>query len=235
MPLSPHEIKALIANDLWLPLARKGGDQLFPQKRKHKGMKLLTLTDMDYQEIELFEENKLIRRESVVAWTPSYLQQLRLEADLGPSKVLSIGRFDDVIIDSGQEIFEALPCDLLNMDFFSQKPSNSNGRIEKEVNCENIIVRRSNELRLKGFVLFHTTLVDQTDLNITNLTFPFSVLQEFANPACSLEDKMKFIRNALDSIMQNNNYVIVESAEKLIDLGGGDKLFSVGLISMRRI
>lgn len=234
MPSLPHEIKKLVVNDLWLPLARNGGALLFPLKRKHKGMKLLTLTDMDYQEVKIFEEHKLTKRENVVAWSHSYHEALRLETDLGPSKVLSIGRFDDVINDGGREIFDDLPCDLLNMDFCSQKPSTTKGRIEKEVNGENIIVGRLNELQVKGFVLLHTTQIDQIDLNTTNLTFPLSLLQSFPNPACNLADKTEFIRNALGSMIHNNNFIVVETAELLIDLEGGDKIFSIGFLSSRR-
>jgi len=235
MPPTPCEIKTLVVNQLWLPLAIKGGDHLFPLKRKHKEMRLLTLTDMDYQEIKQFEESKLTRRENVVAWNHSYHQALRLETELGPSKVLSIGRFDDVINDGDEEILEDLPCELLNLDFFSQKPSSSTGRIEKELNSENIIVKRLNELQVKGFVLFHSTLIDETDLNITNLNFPLSLLQGFSNPTSILEDKKEFVRNALDSMMHNNNFVVVELAELYIDLEGGKKFFSIGLVSLRKI
>jgi hypothetical protein len=234
MPSLPHAIKKLVVNDLWLPLARKGGDHLFPLKRKHKGMKLLTLTDMDHQEVKIFEENKLTKREDVVAWNHSYHQALRLETELGPSKVLSIGRFDDVMNDGGREILDDLPCELLNMDFFSQNPSSAKGRIEKEVNGENIIVERLNKLQVKGFVLFYTTLMDQIDLHITSLAFPLSLLQSFPDPACNLVDKTEFIRNALGSLMHNNNFTVIESSELLIDLDNEDKFFSTGFLSLRK-
>jgi hypothetical protein len=235
MPSLPHTIKQLVVNDLWLPLAKKGGDHLFPLKRKHKGMKLLTLTDMDYQEVKIFEENKLTKRENVVAWNHSYHQALRLEVELGPSKVLSIGRFDDVINDGVQEALDELPCDLLNIDFLSQNPISFQGRIEREINGENIIARRLNQLQVKGFVLFHTTLIDQIDLNTASLAFQLSLLPGFANPACNVADKAEFIRNALGSAMHNNNFVVSESAELLIDLEGGNKIFSIGYLSLRKI
>ena len=85
MPSPFQLVKAKFLSELWLPLAKSGGDHLFPLKRKHKGMKLLTLTEMDCQEVNLFEENKLTRKEDVVAWNHSYHEALRLETELGRS------------------------------------------------------------------------------------------------------------------------------------------------------
>jgi hypothetical protein len=121
------------------------------------------------------------------------------------------------------------------MDFLSQRPNNSLKRIENEINVENIVVRRLDELAVKGFVLLYTTLMDQIVLDTANLSFPLSLLPTFSNPASSMEDKMEFVRIALRSVMQNNNFNLVEAQEVSADLNDGNKAFSIGFISMRRI
>lgn len=234
MPSPVRDVKALLVNDLWLPLVRRGGDQLFPQRRNHKRMKLFTLTDMNYQEVKAFEDNKLTKREDVVAWNHSHLQVYRLETELGRSKVICEGRFDDVINIESQAISDDLPCDILNLDFFSQIPINSDGRIEREINGENILITLLSNLQIKGFILLYTTLLDQVNLSVASLSFPLISPPDFPNPVSNIDDKVKFIRCAINSILCKNNYLVTESSELLIDLdNSADKVFSIGFVSSR--
>jgi len=234
MPSPICDVKTSLVNDLWLPLAKKGGDQLFPLRRKHKKMKLFTLTDMNYQEVKAFEDNKLTKREDLVAWNHSHQQAYRLETELGRSKVICEGRFDDAIIIESQVISDDLPCDILNLDYFSQIPINSDGRIEREINAENVLVSLLSNLQIKGFVLLYTTLLDQVNLSLAILSFPLISPPNLPNPICNIDDKVEFIRFTINSILRNNNYLVTESNRMLLDLDNStDKVFSIGFVSLR--
>lgn len=234
MPPSIPDLKTLLVNDLWLPLAKKGGDQLFPRLRKHKRMKLFTLTDMNYQEVKAFEDNKLTKREDVVAWNHSHQQALRLETELGRSKVFCEGRFDDAVNEESQAILVYFPCDILNLDFLSQKPISFNGRVEREISGENILVSLLNNLQTEGFVLLYTTLLDNIDLSLDSLSFSFNSQTGFPNPARQIDDKIEFIRDTMFSTLHNNNYRVNESDQLLFDLDNSThKVFSIGVVSLR--
>lgn len=234
MPVPVHEVKALLVRDLWLPLAIRGGDQLFPKRRNHKRMKLFTLTNMNYQEVEEFENCRLIKREYIVAWTHSHLEALRLEADLGKSKVMTEGRFDDEInIDSGV-ISDRLPFDIINLDYFSQLPVNDIGRIEKEINGGQILITLMGNHPIKGFVLLFTTQLDQCDLSFNQLSFPIQQPPGLPNPISNMNDKVEFIKHAINSILLLNNYIIVESNELCISIENSpDLVFSIGFVLLR--
>jgi hypothetical protein len=230
---SLDNVKTSLLHELWLPLAINGGNQIFPHRRKHKMMKLFTLT-ANTQEVEAFEENKLTKREYVVAWHHSYLQSLRLEAALGPSKILHEGRFDDAIILDGQEIADDLLSDIVNLDFLSQQPVvSAMGRIEKEINGVSILVRILCDSQVNDFILLYTTLIDHFDLNSDNLTFPYNLPLGFSNPVCHTENKIEFVKLTLSSILRNYRYRVNETTHMLLDFEGANKAFSVGFIASR--
>lgn len=236
MPSTYSEAKTSLLNELWLPLAQKGGEHLFPLRKKNKGMRLFTLTDMDYQEVKAFEEKKLTKREYVVAWTHSQQQVYRLEPELGRSKILCEGRLDDAIGIDSQSISESFPCELLNLDFMSQNPViNTIGRIEKELRVEHVLVSLLNKLESKGFVLFYTTMLDQIELDSASLAFPAALHLGLDNPVGVLAQKIEFIKNISDSILENNNYIAIEWSQCVVDVKNvADKIFSFGILASRK-
>lgn len=230
--LSVNDVKASLIDELWLPLAIRGSNELFPHRTKHKQCRLFTLTARNYQEVETFEENKIIKKEDVVAWHHSYQESLRLETELGRAKVLHEGRFDDAILMGGREISNQLQCDIINLDFFSQQPlSIITGRVEKEINGGSLVVRALKDAQLNGFIFFYTTLIDNFDLNSQLLSFPFNFPLGFTNPAQEISQKIEFIKIALNSIIGNNKYNIFETQEMLINQGVGSNVFSLGYIA----
>lgn len=236
MPHQFHLAKSKLLGELWLPLTQKVGEQLFPARKKHKKMRLFTLTDMEYQEINLFEDNKLIKREDIVAWTYSQQQAYRLDTELGRSKVICEGRLDDVATIEGHSIVESFPCHILNIDFSSQKPSlNSRCRIERELRGGQLLIRLLNSLELKGFVLFYTTIFDQTSLNVADLPFPVVPPLDVPNPADDVAKKAKFVQDILSSVIQSNNFSIIDVKHIVLDIdNSNDKVFSLGILASRR-
>jgi hypothetical protein len=235
MPSPFQHVKSKLLNELWLPLAQRGGAQLFPARKKHKKMRLFTLTDIEHQEIKAFEENKLTKREDVVAWTYSQQQAYRLETELGRSKVICEGRLDDVINVDGHMVSESFPCEMLNLDFLSQSPSrNSNGRVEKELRGGQILVGLLKKFEQKGFILFYTTILDESNLTVTNLSFLASLPLGMPNPADDINKKVDFVKEIYSSILQNNNYSLVEATHVILDVDNStDKIFSLGVLAVR--
>ncbi len=235
MPSPFQHVKSKLLSELWLPLAQRGGEQLFPARKKHKKMRLFTLTDMEYQEIKAFEDNKLTKREDVVAWTYSQQQAYRLETELGRSKVICEGRLDDVINVEGHEVSESFPCEMLNLDFLSQSPSiNSNSRVEKELRGGQILVGLLSKLELKGFILLYTTILGQGNLAVANLSFPVSLPLDIPNPADDINKKIDFVKGIYSSIVQNNKYSLVEATHVILDIDNStDKIFSLGILALR--
>lgn len=235
MPLPYHFAKSKMLSEMWLPLSQIGGEHLFPARKKHKRMRLFTLTDMEYQEIRALEDNKLTKREDVVAWTYSQQQAYRLDTELGRSKVICEGRLDDVVTIEGHSIIENFPCHILNIDFSSQNPSlNSRCRIEKELRGGQLLIRLLNSLELKGFVLFYTTIFDQTGLNVADLPFPVVPPLNVPNPADDVAKKAKFVQDILSSVIQYNNFSIVDARHIVLDIdNSNDKVFSLGILASR--
>lgn len=236
MPSPYSEAKTSLLGEMWLPLAQKGGEHLYPLRKKNKGMRLFTLTDMDYQEVKVLEEKKLTKREHIVAWTNSQQQVYRLEAELGRSVILCEGRLDDAIVLDSQAVSENFPCELLNLDFLSQNPViNTIGRIEKELRVAHVLVGLLNKAELRGFVLFYTTALDQVDIDSTSLAFPVTLPLGFVSPADIIDKKIEFIKNISESIVHSNNYVIIESNQLIVDMKDTtDKIFSYGILVSRK-
>jgi hypothetical protein len=228
---SIQEAKSIFVDDLWLPLAIIGGDCLFPYRKKHKVMNLFTLTDMDCIEVKKFEANKLIHRENVVAWNPSYQQAIRLETELGKSLVLFDGRFEDIIKGDSQQISSHFPFSILNLDYSSQKPSHSVGRIEKEILGIHILINQLNHYHKDGFVFLYTTLIDQIELRQTLLTFSINPPYRPSDPIIVVSEKVEFIKRAVMSILHNHNYSVTRSQELMLNLKGNENVFSMGIVS----
>jgi hypothetical protein len=190
---------------------------------------------MEYQEIKTFEENQLTKREDVVAWTYSQLQGYRLDTELGRSKVICEGRLDDVTNVEGHSISESFPCHILNIDFSSQSPSlNIKGRIEKELRGGQLLIGLLNHFELKGFILFYTTIFDQASLNLADVPFPVILPLGMPNLADDVTKKADFVQGILSSVVQINNYSILEARCIILDIDNHtDKVFSIGILALR--
>lgn len=233
MPDQYKAAKTSLVNDLWLPLAIIGGDELFPRRKKQKRMKMFTLTNMDYQEIVAFKNAKLIKREDVIAWNHNYIQAIRLETELGRSKIVCERRFEDEVIDDSQPISADLSCDIFNLDYVSQDPDSVRGRIEREIICGKVLVGLLSNFQSSGFVLLYTTLLDQVDLTLSNLNFPIQHASSYPNPISETGDKVTFIKEVMTSVIREHDYNIHEPREMIISLGNLDNVFSFGFVSLR--
>lgn len=164
------EIKTHLVADLWLSQVREGGDVLYPKLKKNKKMKLFTLTnDGNFQEIIVFEENNLITRDRVIAWTHSHLKKLRLETELSPARVLGTTRYEDSISGPSFSVNRYFPFDIINLDFSCQNPDLERCRIEKEVESLERTIKLQIEQNNRGFVMIYTTLLNSNNLDYTSV------------------------------------------------------------------
>lgn len=205
------DIKTQLLNDLWLPSAKKGGEVLYPRLKKNKKMKLLSLTDdRNFQEIGIFEEEALITRDRVIAWTNSHLRKLRLETELSPAKVFGTTRYEDSVSGSSFALSEYFPFDIINLDFSSQNPDLESGRIEKEILSLERTVKLQRDNNCAGFVLVYTTLLDSHSLNYQNIVTASNALhipqwsgldlEDFSSSVTGREEKISCLESVINGI-----------------------------------
>lgn len=235
MPSPYLREKEKLVQELWLPLAIRGGDQLHPRRRQ-KQMRLFTLTDSDCVETRTFDREKLIQG-SVVAWQRHVHEVWRLDSELKRgSRVLDDGPFEEITPED-EDIIENLPFDLLNLDYTSQRPTlHSEGRVEREINGGYKLIKLLKNNNARGFVLLYTTIIDDVDLYTDRLSFEFNLPLDASDPARNAEQKVEYLKNTVLAIIESNNYQIVEaSGPLLIEIEENMHIFSIGLISLRRI
>jgi hypothetical protein len=204
-------------------------------------MKVLTLTDWNFEEIKEFERNKLTKRELIIAWTHSYQNVWRLEAFLGKSEVLGSNRFEDAIVNDTQSISCHFPFDIVNLDFSSQDPLQTNGRIEKEIQSVEYSIKLQNETGDQGLVLIYTTKIDAISLDPSSVKrasdgiavpgWPGLSINGFSPNITGYNKKIRFIKDIIEKICKKYNYSGSLNELSLSIPGGSEHIYSIaGLI-----
>ena len=204
-------------------------------------MKMLTLTDWNFEEIKEFERNKLTKRDLIVAWTQSYQNVWRLEPELGKSTVMGSTRYEDTIVNDTQSISCHFPFDIVNLDFSSQSPLQTNGRIEKEIQSVEYSIKLQNETGDQGLVLIYTTKIDAISLDPSSVKQASDGVTVHGWPGLSINgvspnitdynEKIRFIKGIIEKICRKYNY---SSSFRVLSLnipGGSERIYSItGLI-----
>ena len=168
MSIAP-EMKTSLLEELWIPIAIRGGKLLYPRYRNKK-MKTLTLTyDRNFKEIEMLEEKNLTSKELVTAWAPTHVIQFRLETELGPATITGSSRYEDSIAHRNFKIKNLFPFDIINLDFTSQNPNFELGRVEKEIASLELTIKLQADLENEGFVLVYTTILNSKDIHYSQI------------------------------------------------------------------
>lgn len=163
-----NSIKNELIENLWIEVAKKGGDTFFPRLRKNKKMKALTLTnDTNYNEVQKLIDSKLTQKGNVFVWNHDNFKAIRLDSDGKVKKVLGATRYEDSITDSSHELMKHFSFDFINLDFSSQDPESEDGRLEHEIKSLEYTIKLQKEKRegKKGYVLIFTTLINSKGLN----------------------------------------------------------------------
>jgi len=163
-------LKNQLIDNLWLPKGKEACSILYPRRRKNPNMKLFTLTNgINFNEIIKFEQENIINRTDVVAWVISdFNKKMRLEVE-NIGHILEGNILDDVVIGPSSQLQSHFPCDIVNLDFSSQEPALTTGRVEAEINfCEkNILLQK--QKNAKKFVFIYTSLIDANGINSNNV------------------------------------------------------------------
>ena len=206
--------KDRLINELWLPNVKRGGDIFYP-KKKNKKMKLLTLTNKNFQEIIKLEKNNITTKESITAWTYGYIKKLRLETEL-PVAIFGPTRYEDSISSSSFSLSNHFPFDIINLDFSSQDPDFEIGRVEKEIQSLEKTIRIQKQRGKNRFILIYTTLLNsnylsyKTIVNESNNIFVSEWLglssEDFSSRISDQKEKMKCIETVLTEICLKYKY-----------------------------
>ena len=228
------EIKQELINELWLPITIQGSKKLYPHRLKHKKMSLFTLTDRKHEEVACFENNYIIKRNLINALSSSQQDVYRLECDLGKSNIIDSGKFEDMI-DDPEIINKYLLCDILNIDYSSQKPSKYNGRIENELRALNKAIEFLSQQTTKGYILIYTTPLNGLDAKVSDISFQYTKPAYLNDIISNIHDKELLLTDIIKSIAFNNNYneFVAETKIKTIP-NYSDNLFSLAGLYLRR-
>ena len=238
-------IKSQILHELWLPMARKGGDFFVSRKKKNKEMKILTLTsNINYEEVSILIDENLALSKDIIAWNHDYLKIFRLETNLGDSIVLGSSRYENSIQNQNFSLDEHFPFNVINLDFSSQEPIFEDGRIEKEV----ISVEKTIKFQKRtetNFVMIYTTILDNSGLDLNKICdesskimlrgWPGLVIDEILlnDPIIDISKKIEGIECILNQISRKYNYSFESAGKTYLNCNDGTVVFSIAAILKR--
>ena len=237
-------IKSRLLDELWFPMAIKGGNIFYPRKKKNKDMKVLTLTsDTNFKEINLFLDENLAHRGDIVVWNNEFIKRMRLETELGVTMVLGSSRYENSIKNQNFPLKQYFPFDIINLDFCSQEPISEEGRVEKEVISieETIKFQKRTET---NFIMIYTTILDNNTLDLNKICDESDERMLRGWPGLVIDDellndliddnskKIEGIECILNQISRKYNYNF-ESSDKLSINHGRNVIFSISAILRR--
>jgi len=218
---SPKAYKKRLIGKLWLPKAQHYGNILRPRLRKNKRLKILSLTsDDNYVEIPRLIEGGLAYKQDVFLWTYDHFKKMRLQSE--GFQVLTPARYEDTVTKSSGVIAEHFPFGILNLDFISQDPKMSQGRMELEIESIEATFKlqaKSPADSLQGFILIYTTMVDENSVDVKNLIsklnsyhvdgWPGLAISSYPSLAATLNEKTGIINKVLKAIPSKYDYTLL--------------------------
>lgn len=166
MMFNVDALKDQLIDSLWLPKVREGGSSFYPKRRKHKQMKLFTLTNgTNFNEIIRLIEERLVQGNGSVAWVNAMMKRGRLEAEAVLESVFDGSVYDDSFLSFSCPLFNCFAFDVVNLDFSSQEPELNEGRIEQEIKSLEKTINFQKQKGAKRFVLIYTTIIDSNAIN----------------------------------------------------------------------
>ena len=221
MSRSTKPYKDSLIDKLWLPMARQYGSVLRPRLRKNRRLKTLSLTsDRDYVEITRLIEEGLTYKQNVFLWTYDHFKKMRLESE--GFQVLVPARYEHTVTSSPDVIAEYFPFGMMNLDFLSQDPETSQGRMELEIES----IEATFGLQVKdrqnspeGFILIYTTLVDEKPVDVRSLIGKLNSYHvdgwggleasSYSNLAATLGEKTNTVKKILKTIPGKYGYKLL--------------------------
>lgn len=238
-------MKNQLIDQLWLPIAKKGGATFYPRLRINKKMKMLTLVHhSNCREIEEFIKSKLTKKELIIGWNKGRNEAIRLECEKLES-VIGGYVYEDTIYANRPDIHDKFPFDIVNLDFSSQSPELENGRIEKEILSIEHTIKIQSDKENKGMVLIYTTILNSRPLNPSTIKRNSNgigirgwgelSINDLPSNTKNYEEKIRCLEKILKQVCSKHQYKIIEGLKKSSkSLSGGSKLIlSIGMLLKR--
>lgn len=238
-------LKDQLINELWLPRVKEAAAIFYPRRKKNAKMKLFTLTNgINFNEISNFEDEGLIQRHDVIAWVISdFNKRMRLEVEsLGD--IMEGDITAEPILSTNSQLQGHFPCDIVNLDFSSQEPILRCGRIEQELKCLESHINLQNRKKAKRFVLLYTTIIDQNNVDSSNVAQASDATQVngwrglsvngFSVTISDLNQLKAFIKDIIIKICQKYGYMSTRLSDLMLDIPRCcDQLYSIAAIIER--
>lgn len=239
MPYNFSGLKRKLVNALWLEAVVRAGSMKYPTRRRNKQMTMLTLTNADeLSEIHVFIAKKIIVKEDVVAWNYSFFKVMRLETEL--QSVIGKTRYEQSICNPTHEVRRHFPKEIINLDFTSQDPQETDGRIENELQSVEETIRIQSEhltSEKELFVLIYTTLINSNNMVCDRIAQSSDAkivrgwqglnFTEFPNQITDANTKTRIIKHLLSQFSSKYGLVFNAEGEIQEQINGNTFVYSI--------
>lgn len=209
-------LKDEIVRELWLPKAREARSILYPKRKKHARMRMLTLSDgINMNEIFKLEEENMILREESIAWVSSMIKRSRVEAE-NVGLVIDGPVYDPSFLEPSCPLTGHFPFDILNLDFGSQDTDVTQERIEKEIEKLEKAVGLQKQNDKDKFLVIFTVRMDSSSLDVGRVARRSDAirvngweglrLDEYPEQIVDPGEKTDFIQAVIGSIIRKYGY-----------------------------
>ena len=236
-------LKDEMIDRLWLPKAREASSIIYPRRKKHARMRMLTLSDgLDVDEVIKLEEANLVTREDSVAWVSSMNKRWRVEAE-NIGLVIDGHVYDASFLRPSCPLVVHIPFDILNLDFGSQDTDMNEGRTETEMIILEKFIRLQQENGKPKFLVIFTVPINSCELDSARVVRESNAMRvdgwgelrsdQFPQRIDEQSEKMDFIQAMTESVVGKYGYSCSNGFEPVLFSDSNRILFSVAGVLVR--
>jgi len=236
-------LKDELIEKLWLPKAKEAWSIIYPRRKKHARMRMLTLSDgLDLGEVSKLEEANLVMREDSVAWVSSMNKRWRVEAE-NIGLVIDGHVYDSSFLTPSCPLVSHFPFDILNLDFGSQDAEMNEGRTEIELMAFEKFVHLQGQNGKRKFLVVFTVPINSCDLDCASVVRGSDAmrvdgwgglrLDKYSEHIVEQSDKTDFIQVIADSVIRKYGYSCHSGLVPLLCSNSKRILFSIAGVLVR--
>jgi hypothetical protein len=236
-------LKDEMIEKLWLPKAKEAGSAIYPRRKKHARMRMLTLSDgLDLGEVFKLEEANLVTREDSVAWVSSMNKRWRVESE-NIGLVIDGHVYDPSFLRSSCPLVSRFPFDILNLDFGSQDTDTNEGRTESEIMSFEKFIDLQKRTGKSSFLVIFTVLINSCGLDCARVVAESNGMRvngwggiksgEYPQRIEEQSEKTDFIQAIANSVIRKYGYSCSNGLVPLLSSDSNRILFSVAGVLVR--
>ena len=236
-------LKDEMVEKLWLPKAKEAWSIIYPRRKKHARMRMLTLSDgLDLGEVSKLEEANLITRENSVAWVSSMNKRWRVEAE-NIGLVIDGHVYDSSFLTPSCPLVSHFPFDILNLYFGSQDTDMNEGRTETEIMAFEKFLDLQGRNGKHKFLIIFTVPINSCNLDCARVVRGSDAmrvngwdglrLDEYSEHIAEQSEKVDFIQAIAESVIQKYGYSCSNGLVPLLCCNSKRILFSVAGVLVR--